>query len=124
MLVEIHGVQSRSFGSEYVRLEIVAYHQSSFALGTASGESIVEELFRRLVGTSVFAEDYRVERVLKRTGTQFLVLHLVETVRTEMQSVTALSQMAHKTVSTLDDATLARAEVKKLVADLEAIFLV
>ena len=105
--VEVEGVYACVFGSEYVGLEVVAYHERGLACGVALGEGVVEILLGGLVGSCVFAEYYCVEAVSHAAGCEFLVLDFVEAVGAEVQAVALLSEVCYELVCSFDDAALA-----------------
>ena len=104
-----------------IRLQIVAYHQGGVTLGTRLLKGIVEELRRGFVDTCIFAEDDRVEIVFQPTGSQLLVLHLVEAVAAHVHPIALASQVVHQFMGTIHHTGLRRAEIQELVTYLSAI---
>ena len=117
--VEIGCGQSVALGTEDIRLEIVANHQGAVTTCARLSHGIVEEGWRRFVGSCILAEDDGIEIVGQSTGPQLLVLHLVETVGAHVHAIALLAQVVHQCLGTVHQSRLVGAEVQEQVAGLQ-----
>ena len=121
--VKKHHIEAVCLGSENVGVESVTYHQSGFDLGPRLFHRIVEVGAKWLVGSRIFAQDDVVEEVFHFRCPQFAILHLMETIAAEMQSIALSSEILHQIVCTCDDTRLVGTKVEEVVAHLQTVFL-